>query len=57
MKLKIKRILIKPLKDLALIVYDDLEFKAMSLPRIAAVVVTIVVLVSWVGRAPCGRVD
>ena len=39
--------LIKPLKDLALVVYDDLEFQAMSLPRIAAVVVTIVVLISW----------
>lgn len=50
MTLKIKRVLIKPLKDLALVVYDDLEFKAMSLPRIAAVVVTIVVLVSWVAE-------
>ena len=47
MKLKLIRILVKPLKDLALVVYDDLEFKAMSLPRIAAVVVTIVVLISW----------
>ena len=47
MLMKLKRILAKPLKDLALVVYDDLEFKAMSLPRIAAVVVTIVVLVSW----------
>ena len=45
--MKLKRILIKPLRDLALVVYDDLEFKAMSLPRIAAVVVTVVVLVSW----------
>lgn len=47
MLMKLKRILAKHLKDLALVVYDDLEFKAMSLPRIAAVVVTIVVLVSW----------
>jgi|GEM_PF-3515176 len=47
MVLKIKRMLIKPLRDLALVVYDDLEFKAMSLPRIAAVVVTVVVLISW----------
>ena len=50
MLMKLKRILAKPLKDLALVVYDDLEFKAMSLPRIAAVVVTIVVLVSWVAE-------
>ena len=47
MRRKIIKMLIKPLRDLSLVVYDDLEFRAMSLPRIAAVVVTVVVLVSW----------
>ena len=45
--MRIKRIITKPLRDLTLILYDDLEFGAMSLPRIAAVVITIVVLISW----------
>jgi hypothetical protein len=26
--------ILKPLRDIALIFYDDLEFKAMSLPRL-----------------------
>ena len=47
MRKKAMQIVIKPFRDLALVLYDDLEFKAMSLPRIAAVVVTAVVLVSW----------
>ena len=34
------RALLKPLKDLASILYDDLEFRAMSLPRVAAAVLT-----------------
>ena len=34
------RVLLKPLKDLASILYDDLEFRAMSLPRVAAAVLT-----------------
>ena len=46
MRRKIIKMLIKPLRDLSLVVYDDLEFRAMSLPRIAAVVVTVVVVVS-----------
>ena len=50
MKKKIIMTLIKPFRDLALVVYDDLEFKAMSLPRIAAVIVTAVVLISWVAE-------
>lgn len=34
------RALLKPLRDIASILYDDLEFKAMSLPRVAAAVLT-----------------
>ena len=40
----------KPLHDIALTLYDDLEFKAMSLPRIACFALTttvIVVTVYW----------
>ena len=32
--------LCKPIRDLASILYDDLEFRAMSLPRVAAAVLT-----------------
>lgn len=40
-KLKaILRLLLKPLRDVALTLYDDLEFRAMSLPRIACFVLT-----------------
>lgn len=35
-------------RDLALIVYDDLEFHAMSLPRLAAALLTVAVFVSWI---------
>lgn len=38
----------KFLTDLALIVYDDLDFHAMSLPRLAAALLTVAVFVSWV---------
>ena len=51
----ILRVLMKPLKDFALIFYDDLEFRAMSLPRVAAGVLTAAVGVSWVGAQFCGR--
>lgn len=34
------RALLKPLRDIASILYDDLEFRAMSLPRVAAAVLT-----------------
>ena len=40
------RVLLKPLRDLASILYDDLEFKAMSLPRVAAAVLTSMIV--WV---------
>lgn len=47
--------LTKPLKDFALIFYDDLEFRAMSLPRVAAVALTAAVGASWIGSQFCGR--
>ena len=37
----------KFLHDLALVAYDDLTFTAMSLPRLAAIALTIVVIVAW----------
>ncbi len=40
-KLKaILRVLLKPLHDVSLTLYDDLEFRAMSLPRIACFALT-----------------
>ena len=39
--------ILKPLRDIALIFYDDLEFKAMSLPRLGAGVLTAMVAVTW----------
>ena len=45
----------KGLKDFALIFYDDLEFRAMSLPRVAAGVLTAAVGISWVGAQFYGR--
>ena len=45
------RAVLKPLRDLASILYDDLEFKAMSLPRVAAAVLTgmiVWVIAVWV---------
>lgn len=51
-KLKaILRALLKPIRDLASILYDDLEFRAMSLPRVAAAVLTgmiVWVIAVWV---------
>lgn len=52
---KIVMALTKPLKDFALIFYDDLEFRAMSLPRVAAVALTAAVGASWIGSQFCGR--
>lgn len=49
------RLLRKALRDFALIFYDDLEFRAMSLPRVAAGVLTAAVGISWVGAQFCGR--
>lgn len=40
------RLLFKPFRDLASVLYDDLEFKAMSLPRVAAALLT--GLIAWV---------
>lgn len=37
----------KFIRDFFLIFYDDLEFHAMSLPRIGAGVLTSVVIISW----------
>lgn len=49
------RLLRKALRDFALIFYDDLEFRAMSLPRVAAGVLTAAVGISWVGAQFCGH--
>ena len=54
----IKRVAVgalKPLRDLSLIFYDDLEFRAMSLPRIAAGTLTVIVGVTWYQLLFCGR--
>ncbi|WP_302795297.1 hypothetical protein [Cloacibacillus evryensis] len=51
----ILRVLMKPLKDFALIFYDDLDFHAMSLPRVAAGVLTAAVGASWIGAQFCGH--
>lgn len=45
----------KALCDFALIFYDDLDFHAMSLPRVAAGVLTAAVGASWIGAQFCGR--
>lgn len=48
---KILRAVLKPIRDLASILYDDLEFRAMSLPRVAAAVLTgmiVWVIAVWV---------
>ena len=45
----------KALKDFALIFYDDLEFHAMSLPRVAAGALTAAVGASWIGAQFCGH--
>ena len=44
--MKLVRFIGKALRDFALIFYDDLEFKAMSLPRLGAGILT--ALVVWV---------
>lgn len=38
------RLLFKPFRDLASVLYDDLEFRAMSLPRIACFVLTATII-------------
>ena len=44
-KLKaILRVLLKPLRDLASILYDDLDFQVMSLPRVGAASLTCVII-------------
>ncbi|MEG1544867.1 MAG: hypothetical protein RR382_10150 [Tannerellaceae bacterium] len=48
-------IICKVLKDFALIFYDDLEFHAMSLPRVAAGALTVAVGISWIGAQFGGR--
>ena len=52
---KIAKAMAKPLKDFALIFYDDLEFRAMSLPRVAAGSLTAAVGASWIGAQFCGH--
>lgn len=52
---KALRLIKKALRDFALIFYDDLEFHAMSLPRVAAGVLTAAVGASWIGAQFCGR--
>lgn len=44
--MRLVRFIGKALRDFALIFYDDLEFKAMSLPRLGAGILT--ALVVWV---------
>lgn len=39
----------KLLRDAALMLYDDLEFKAMSLPRVLAAVFGLAALITWAG--------
>ena len=48
-------LIIKPFKDFALIFYDDLEFRAMSLPRVAAGALTAAVGISWIGAQFYGK--
>ena len=52
---KALRLIKKTLRDFALIFYDDLEFHAMSLPRVAAGALTAAVGASWIGAQFCGR--
>lgn len=47
--------LAKPAKDFLLIFYDDLDFHAMSLPRIGAGVLTAVVITAWYADQFGGR--
>lgn len=49
------RKILKPFKDFALIFYDDLEFKAMSLPRLGAGTLTVMVLITWYQILFCGK--
>lgn len=44
------KILLKFIKDLLLTLYDDTEFQAMSLPRLVFFLMSVAVLVSWVGE-------
>lgn len=40
----ILRVLLKPIRDLVSILYDDLEFQVMSLPRVGASALTCVII-------------
>lgn len=51
---KALRLIKKALRDFALIFYDDLDFHAMSLPRVAAGALTAAVGASWIGAQFCG---
>lgn len=52
---KALRLIKKPFATLPSFFYDDLEFHAMSLPRVAAGVLTAAVGASWIGAQFCGR--
>lgn len=52
---KALRLIKKAFRDFALIFYDDLDFHAMSLPRVAAGALTAAVGASWIGAQFCGR--
>ena len=41
--------LLKPLLDIALTLYDDFEYKFMSLPRLVFFLLTAATIVSWIG--------
>jgi len=41
--------LLKPFLDIALTLYDDFEFKFMSLPRLVFFALSVAVIVSWIG--------
>lgn len=43
-------LLLKPFNDFILMLYDDLEFKAMSLPRVCAFTTTLMVIGAWIGE-------
>lgn len=47
--------LLKPLRDFLLIFYDDLEFHAMSLPRLGAGILTIILIITWYQLLFCDR--
>lgn len=44
------KLMLKFFKDLLLTIYDDTEFQAMSLPRLVFFLMSVAVIVSWVGE-------